>query len=98
VVEIHALVALEADEPGSGGRRERLRRLGLADARLALEQERLLELGGQVDGGGERAIGQVVLLRERGANRIGRAEGVPAQAPAAFSRARRVSTRARWRL
>jgi hypothetical protein len=49
VVKVHALVALEADQAGAGGVREPLGGLGLADPRLALEQQRLPELGGQED-------------------------------------------------
>jgi hypothetical protein len=50
VMEVDALVALESDQVGARGSRQRLSDLGLADARLALEQERLLEGRRQVDG------------------------------------------------
>ena len=43
VVEVDALVALQADQPRARRRGERARDLGLADAGLALEQQRLLE-------------------------------------------------------
>jgi hypothetical protein len=40
-------VALEADQPRAGRRRERLRRLRLADPSLALEQQRLFKAQGE---------------------------------------------------
>ena len=43
VRDVEALVALEADQPRAEHAGERLGRLGLPDARLALEQHRLLE-------------------------------------------------------
>ena len=39
-VDVEALVALEADEPGAEGRGQDLGQLGLADAGLALEEQR----------------------------------------------------------
>ena len=50
--------------------RERPRDLGLAHAGLALEQQRLLEHHGQVDGQRERPVGQISLGGERGARRL----------------------------
>jgi hypothetical protein len=98
VVDVDALVALQADQPRAGGGGQRLGDLGLADARLALDQQRLAQLGGQEDRGGQCAVGEVALLRKRLADRVRRCQGpVPGQA-AASSSARRVSTRARWRL
>jgi hypothetical protein len=61
-VEVHALVALQPDQASADRARERLGRLGLTDARLALEQQRLFQLRGEEDGGRERTIGQVALL------------------------------------
>ena len=95
MVEIYALVTLEADEARAGGAGERLRNLGLPDSRLTLEQERLLEGGGEVDRGRESAIGEVALAGERLLDGCSAAE---AQTLTASSSARRVSTRARWRL
>ena len=46
-VDVQALVALEPDEPRAEARREDLGELGLADAGLALEQQRPAELEGQ---------------------------------------------------
>ncbi len=60
VRDVETLVALEADQPGARGDREGLRRLGLADARLALEEQRLLERKGEEQRGRETAVGQVV--------------------------------------
>jgi hypothetical protein len=95
VVEVDALVALEPDEAGPGRAGERLGDLGLADAGLALQQQRLLERGGQEDRGGEARVGEVALARQGLAYVCGALE---AQRPAASESARRVSTRARWRL
>jgi hypothetical protein len=92
-------VALQAYESRAGGGGEGLGHLGLAHARLALDQQRLAQLGGQEDRGGQCAVGEVALLGERLADRVRRCQGrVPGQAAAASSSARRVSTRARWRL
>jgi hypothetical protein len=43
VRDVEALVALQADQAGARSLRERLRQLGLADPRLTLEQQRLLD-------------------------------------------------------
>ena len=50
-VDVEALVALEADEPRAEGRREDLGELGLADAGLALQEQRPAELERQEDRG-----------------------------------------------
>jgi hypothetical protein len=54
-------VALQADQSRAGCGRERLGGLGLADARLALEQQRLLEYSGEVDRDRKRLVGEVAL-------------------------------------
>ena len=64
--DVEALVALEPDEPAAEHRREDLGDLGLADARLALEQDRPAELEAQEDDGRERPVGDVVMLRHGG--------------------------------
>jgi hypothetical protein len=97
LVDVDALVALQPDQARPGRRGKRLGDLRLADPGLALEQQRLAEDGGQVDGDGELAVGEVALARERLADRLGTVEG-DAQAAAARSSARRVRTRARCRL
>ncbi len=94
-MDVDALVALQADEPRAGGGGERSGHLGLAHPGLPLEQQRLLERGGQEHRGGERPVGQVTLAAERSCDVFDR---VSAQAAAACSSARRHSTRARWRL
>jgi hypothetical protein len=63
-------VALQADEPRPGGRGERLGDLGLPHARLALHEQRLAELGGEEDRGGQGAGGEVALLLQRLADRV----------------------------
>ncbi len=56
---VDALVALQPDQPWAQQRRENLCDLGLADARLALQQERLVQRERQVDRRREAAVGQV---------------------------------------
>ena len=65
--DVDALVALEADQARAEHVGERLRDLGLADARLALEQQRLAELQRHVQHRRETAIGEVRALAEGGA-------------------------------
>ena len=91
-MEVDALVALKPDQARSGGRRERLSDLRLADARLALEQQRLLERNREEHGDGEAPVSEVALARQGLLDGYG---AVEAQSPAASSSARRVSTRAR---
>ena len=96
VVEIDPLVALQPDQARARGLRERARDLGLADAGLPLEQQRLLERGGEEDRGGQAPVGEVALA---GQGLLDFRDGGEGHAPAAASSsARRVSTRARWRL
>ena len=97
-MDVDALVALQSDEARSGGGGQRLGHLRLAHAGLALDQQRLAELGGQEHRGGQRAVGEVALVGERLADRVRRCQGGVAGQAAASSNARRVSTRARWRL
>ena len=73
VVQVDPLVALQPDQPRAGRRRQRPRDLGLADAGLALQQQRLLERRGQVDRQRQRPVGQISLRREgiaRGADSL----------------------------
>jgi hypothetical protein len=94
-VKVDALVALQPDQPGAGRPGERLGHLSLAHAGLALEQQRLLEVGRQGDGNREAPVSEVPLARQ------GLPYGwrsVESHAAAAVSNARRVNTRARWRL
>jgi hypothetical protein len=96
VVEVDPLMALEPDQARAGRRGERPRDLRLADARLPLQQQRLLEGDRQVDGGREAPVGEVALPDQRPLDVLDGAE--PHAAAAASSNARRHSTRARWRL
>jgi hypothetical protein len=70
VVDVDALVALQADEARPGRTRQRLGDLGLADAGLALEQQRLAEVGGQEQRDAQRAVGEVALCRKGLADRV----------------------------
>ena len=63
-VDVEALVALEADEPGAEARGEDLGELRLADAGLALEEQRPAELQRQEDRRRERPVGDVVAAAE----------------------------------
>ena len=64
VREVDALVALEPNQPRPQHVRHDLGRLGLADARLALDEERLLQLQAEEDGRGQRAIADVASLAQ----------------------------------
>jgi hypothetical protein len=70
--DVEPFVALQPDEVLAEAGREHLRDLGLADARLALEEERPLQLERQKHGGREAALGDVVLSLEE---REGRVDG-----------------------
>ena len=63
---VDALVALQADQLGAQHPGERPADLGLADARLTLEQQRPAHREGEVEGHGEAAVGQVRLGAKRG--------------------------------
>ena len=56
---VDPLVALEADQLAAEQGRQHLGDLGLADPGLALQQQRLVQVQGQVDGGGQAPVGQV---------------------------------------
>jgi hypothetical protein len=58
-------VALQPDQARARHAGECLRDLGLADAGLTLEQQRLLQRGREVDGGGEAPVGEILLARQR---------------------------------
>src|SRR5581483_10280411 len=72
--DVEALVALQPDQPRVERRRERLRRLRLADARLALEQERLLQREREEERRREAAVWQVVRLAQRRLELLDRAK------------------------
>jgi hypothetical protein len=100
VVDVDALVALQAHELGARRLRERAGHLRLADPGLALEQERLLELVGEEHRGGQRPVGQVRAAGERLADRVDRVQpwSGRGQLPAAVVSARLVRACARCRL
>ena len=76
VVEVDPLVALQADQARARGRGERLGHLRLPDARLALEQQRLLERRRRgTPSVASAAVGEVVLLAERGRDLVDRRPG-----------------------
>src|SRR5487761_346877 len=64
VGEVDALVALQADQAGAQHIGHDLGRLRLADAGLALDEQRLFELEGQEDGGREPAVADVAPLAQ----------------------------------
>ena len=56
---VEALVALQADQRATGGARDRLRELGLADPRGALDEDRLAELLGEVGDERRGLVGEI---------------------------------------
>ena len=96
VVQVDALVALQADEPGAPCRGQGARDLRLADSGLALEQQRLVEGEREPQGRRQGAVGQVALTGQRLGDVL--FDRLAHYAAAAFVSALRVSTRARWRL
>ena len=84
VRDVEPLVALKADQPRGERRRERLRRLGLPDAGLALEQHGLLEREREEERRREPPIGQVVRLAERRFELVDRAKAHAAAYTPAF--------------
>ena len=65
---VDALVALQPHELAARPAGQHLGHLGLADAGLALEQQRALQAQGEEDRGGQALVGEVVVLGERGAD------------------------------
>ena len=70
--DVEPLVALHADELGAVHRGERLRDLGLADARLALDEERALEGVHHPERGRKVAVGDIADLGQPGRDRLAR--------------------------
>ena len=70
--DIQPLVALQADQFGAEPGGQHLGDLGLADARLALEQQRPAQRDRQVDGCREAAVSNVVLARQQLAQLVDR--------------------------
>jgi hypothetical protein len=67
---VDALVALEPDQPRVEHLGERLRRLGLADARLSFEEQRLRQAQREEERGREPIVGQVVDVAQSGLERL----------------------------
>ena len=61
---VQPLVALQADHLQSAPRRDRLRKLGLADAGWALDQDRLFDLLGEIDRGRDLPARNIALRGE----------------------------------
>ena len=99
--DVEAFVALHAQQARAERARQRLGELGLADARLALEEQRALQLQREEDRGREAAVGDVVLGGEQRDDGVDRrrhaaaAEPWHADAPRAAPRPRRRARRAR---
>ncbi len=74
VRDVEPLVALKADQPCGERRRERLRRLGLPHAGLALQQHRLLEREREEERRREPAIGEIVRLTQGRVELVDRAK------------------------
>src|SRR5205814_280622 len=60
--EVDPLIALEPDQPGPQHLGHHLGRLGLADARLTLDEQRLLELEGEKDRCRQRTVADVAAI------------------------------------
>ena len=65
MADVEPFVALQPDQLGAEHLRQHLGDLGLADAGLAFEEQRPLELQREVDGDRQPAIGDVALALER---------------------------------
>ena len=79
--DVDALVALEADQARPEHVRERLRDLGLADAGLALQEQRLAQLQRHVEHRREAPIGEISTLAEGGREVVDRGGLDSAHAP-----------------
>src|SRR5215218_1842322 len=108
LVDVYALVALQADKRGLEDAGENFGDLGLADPSLAFEEQWPPELEGEEDRGGQPFVRQVIVLAQPHSQlpemRNAGGQGPPAsvgsfcQRPSASSTARLHRTRARWRL
>src|ERR687898_2294669 len=108
LVDVYALVALQADERGLQDAGENFGDLGLADPRLAFEEQRPSELEGEEDRGGQPFVRQIIVLaqpysqlpemRNAGGQGPPASAGRKVQRPRASSTARLLRTRARGRL
>ena len=65
LADVDALVALQAQQLAARPPGQHLGHLGLADAGLALEQQRSPQPQGEEDGGGQALVGQVLVRGER---------------------------------
>ena len=72
--DVEALVALEPDQAGVERLGQGLGELGLADAGLALEEQRALEREGEEDRGRQGAVGDVVAGAEGGLEALDRGQ------------------------
>jgi len=70
--DVETLVALHAQQLGAEPACEALAELGLADAGLALEEQRAAELQAQVQRRGEAPVAHVLLAGEQGDDRVDR--------------------------
>ena len=86
-IGVEALVALHADELAAVHVGERLGDLGLADARLALDQQRALQMIHHPQRGRKIAVGDIAGLGEVGG------DGFARESSASFQRRRRASFR-----
>src|SRR5262249_54337433 len=72
---VESRVALEADQAATEGGGEDLGDLGLADASLSLEENRLAEAEAEVEDGGQARIGEVTLVGEPGKELVDGGDG-----------------------
>src|SRR6266566_2259561 len=72
--DVEPLVALQADQPRRRGLGKCFGRLGLADTRLTLEEQGLLECKREVERGREAPLGQILRAPEAGLQLVDRLE------------------------
>ena len=65
LVDVHALVALQPDQPPARRSSQHFGHLGLANAGFSFQEQRLGQPHRQENRGGERAVGHVPLAGER---------------------------------
>ncbi|GCC47867.1 hypothetical protein chiPu_0031898, partial [Chiloscyllium punctatum] len=68
---VDAFIALQPDQPAAEHGSDRFRRLGLADARRALEQQRLAEREREIGGRCDAVVGKVIGRPQRLLQRLG---------------------------
>src|SRR5437773_7821913 len=98
VREVDAFVALQADQPRAEHVGHDLGRFGLADPGLALDEQGLFELQGEVDGGRQRPVADVPPLTQTSLDVVDGCRGGRAHLQKTTARQRRASRMPGYRL